>query len=480
MHVQFKPGGAPIPDDLKWMGVTLAHFDGTRWTNPHSLMRSYMRPASMDKLLDLRDPVSTLAYAGVRSLPVPRPEQAIEYRVRMEPIGTNTFFLLSVPQWVQSESRGYMVDPSGSIAYSDALRQIRIYQARSYLRAESQSLGGGIPESIQLYLQLPKLDPRVPALAQSITANAPSPRDKAAAIENHLRSKFGYTLEMDTAGRDPLAHFLFVRKRGHCEYFASSMAVMLRTLGIPSRIVNGFRGGEYNDVSGSYIVRAKDAHSWVEAYIPGHGWMSFDPTPASIVDPSDFWSRTALYIDAMREFWAEWVINYDTNHQTTLAVSTISRTRALFDKLRIAVRDKYDAMLESIRKRQDEALKDPKLIGGKLLLLLGSGLLLWNARRAWRWLVRIRIAARPASAPKQAASIWYERMLKLLRRRGIEKAPAQTSEELLRNLPSQLPIVKEKVTIFTEHYERARFGQSAPDAEKLPELYDEVEVALKR
>jgi hypothetical protein len=152
----------------------------------------------------------------------------------------------------------------------------------------------------------------------------------------------------------------------------------------------------------------------------------------------------------------------------------------LFDKLRMAIRDKYDAMLDSVRKTQSEALKDPKLIGGKLLLLLSSVLIVWNLRRAWRWLLRLRIAARPASAPKQAASIWYERMLKLLRRRGIERSPAQTSDDLLRNLPVQLPIVKEKVTIFTAHYERARFGESATDAEKLPELYEEVEAALKR
>jgi protein-glutamine gamma-glutamyltransferase len=480
MHVQFQPGGALLPGDLKWMGVTLAQFDGVRWSNPHALMRSYVRAASFDRQLDLRDPVATLAYSGLPSLPVPRPEQTLEYRVRMEPIGTNTFFVLSVPLFVQSDSRSYMVDPSGSIAYSDALRQIRVYQARSYLRPDSQASEGGIPESIQLYLQLPKLDPRVPALAQTITANAASPREKAAAIEQYLRTRFGYTLEMDTAGPDPLAYFLFARKRGHCEYFASSMAVMLRTLGIPSRIVNGFRGGEYNDISGSYIIRAKDAHSWVEAYIPGHGWMAFDPTPAAELGQKDIWSRTALYVDALRDFWAEWVINYDTNRQTTLTVNTISGVRILFDKLRIAIRDRYDAMLESIRKTQDDALKDPKLIGGKLLLLFVSVLVLWNLRRLWRWLLRIRIATHPSSAPKQAATIWYERMLKLLRRRGIERAASHTSDDLLRGLPTELPAVKEKVTLFAEHYERARFGRSAADAEKLPDLYEEVEEALKR
>ena len=79
-----------------------------------------------------------------------------------------------------------------------------------------------------------------------------------------------YTLQLSrTVPHDPLANFLFERKQGHCEYFASSMAVMLRTLGIPSRVVNGFRTGEFNDLTSQYVVRASNAHSWVEAYFPG-------------------------------------------------------------------------------------------------------------------------------------------------------------------------------------------------------------------
>ena len=84
---------------------------------------------------------------------------------------------------------------------------------------------------------------------------------------------------------DPLADFLFERRKGHCEYFASAMAVMLRTLGIPSRLVTGFQGGAYNPVSGWSVVRASDAHSWVEAWIDGRGWITFDPTPAGADSP---------------------------------------------------------------------------------------------------------------------------------------------------------------------------------------------------
>src|SRR6185312_9285340 len=98
--------------------------------------------------------------------------------------------------------------------------------------------------------------------------------DKAAAIQDYLKSNFSYSLQMASERpADPLAYFLFERKQGHCEYFASAMAILLRTVGIPTRVVNGFRTGEYNDLTGQYIIRGRDAHSWVEVYLPAYGWV---------------------------------------------------------------------------------------------------------------------------------------------------------------------------------------------------------------
>src|SRR5207248_11138218 len=134
---------------------------------------------------------------------------------------------------------------------------------------------------VQNYLQLPALEPRIAQLAEQITAASVNRYDKTAALEGYLRTKFGYTLQLSTTPQpDPLANFLFERKQGHCEYFASAMAVMLRTLRIPARVATGFRAGEFNDVSSQYLIRASDAHAWVEVYISGYGWVEFDTTPA--------------------------------------------------------------------------------------------------------------------------------------------------------------------------------------------------------
>ena len=127
---------------------------------------------------------------------------------------------------------------------------------------------------------------------------------------------------------DPLANFLFDRRKGHCEYFASAMAVMLRTVGIPSRVVTGFASGVYNPLTGWQVVRASDAHSWVEAWIAGRGWRTYDPTPA---DPSaiesPFMARTALFFDAAEQFWQDWVLSYDLERQSTLASRALQTSR---------------------------------------------------------------------------------------------------------------------------------------------------------
>src|SRR5205823_4276291 len=122
---------------------------------------------------------------------------------------------------------------------------------------------------------------RIPELARSLTAASLTDLERARAIERALRTGYGYTLELPaTEEADPLAHFLFSRRKGHCEYFASAMAVLLRSIGIPARLATGFQSGVYNSISDLWLIRTRDAHSWVEAWIPGRGWTTFDPTPA--------------------------------------------------------------------------------------------------------------------------------------------------------------------------------------------------------
>ncbi len=283
--------------DLKWRGVALSNFDGRTWSNSYE--QTQVRPAidGSYRLAPLLDPRGASAAAG-------RP---IRYRVLMEPIGTNVFFLAERPQRLAGNFRQVSMDAGGAVYDLDTERPINRYEAESQLAEidsdELRLAANTTPVGLDEYLKLPPLDIRISNLAQEIAAPAPSNYDKAVAVEQYLLTHFGYTLELPRSlPQDPLANFLFERKKGHCEYFASSMAVMLRSLRIPSRIVTGFRGGEFNDLTGQYVVRASDAHSWVESYFPGSGWISFDPTPAGNLPTRTGWSRMQLYMDAAASF----------------------------------------------------------------------------------------------------------------------------------------------------------------------------------
>jgi hypothetical protein len=323
------------------------------------------------------------------------------------------------------------------------------------------------------------MDPRVAQLAQTIANSATTNYDKAVAVDRYLQTHFGYTLQLPRATpRDPVANFLFERKQGHCEYFAASMAVMLRTLRIPSRVVNGFRTGEFNDLTSQYLVRASNAHAWVEVYFPGYGWVSFDPTPGSLAAPATGWGRVMLYVDAMASFWRDWVVSYDSNHQYTLGRRVARNGFVSYEHMRLWARRHYEQMLDAARRTQTNVTNSPgrwSIAGGLAIFILSIAANLGRMLRAFR--IR-RIAAQPERAPSVAATIWYRRMIQSLAKRGWRKSPTQTPKEFADSLTGSR--IHGPMTKFTENYERARFGNSPQDAGRLPELFEEVSTASRR
>ncbi len=483
MHIEIE-GDRGAYADLKWRGVALAVFNGKEWSNPgEQKMESLASNPRYDpevRLTGMGRYNLSRVQTNARNLPVDRSGlRPLVYKVLMEPIGTNVLFLAPVPISVQGRIMEIGVDDSGAVYNLDRNRMTESYTASSlWGQPGGERLrrpAGKVPNDItMIYLQLPgRVDRRVVELAQQITAGAGTEYEKASAIELYLRTRYGYSLQMATTPPpDPLAYFLFERKEGHCEYFASAMAVMLRTLGIPARIVNGFRGGEYNDLTGSYIVRGRDAHSWVEAYIPGYAWVGFDPTPADPKPVVGSMHRFLLYLDAAREFWREWVINYDFLHQRTLTITAMAHGRSVGDQARTWLRRHYQNLVARARRVHREAERSPRTWAMGALLAMMLCVLLANAARIWRAAHRHRVARNPVKAPEAAASIWYARMIRSLGRKGFSKKPAQTPREFVASI--QDPPLHDSVAAFTRHYERARFGKSADDAARLPELYEEI------
>lgn len=144
--------------------------------------------------------------------------------------------------------------------------------------------GVNYPAAIrQRYLQLPaELSPRVKTLAAEVTASAANPYDKATVLQSFLRQaiKYNEKIAAPPADKDPIDYVLFETQEGYCDYYATAMTVMARSLGIPARFVAGYSQGEYVEDVGVYRVRESNAHSWVEVFFPNYGWVTFEPTSA--------------------------------------------------------------------------------------------------------------------------------------------------------------------------------------------------------
>lgn len=474
MYVQYL-NTSPTDADLRWRGISLGLFDGRRWSNPWPDTEGLPRLSGRFDLASLYRSWDDPLVAADRRGSV----HILHYRVLMEPIGSPVFFLVPKPEALLGPYREVAADAGGAVYNNDRERAIDHYEALSVAEqpnpAALRSTGSQYPPGIQLrYLQLPAhLDARVEALAEQITAQAPTPYDKASALESYLRTRYSYTLQLPSAlPADPLADFLFQRKRGHCEFFASAMTVMLRTLGVPARLVNGFRGGEFNRLTRSYVVRARHAHAWVEAYFPGYGWITFDPTPADGDTAAGAWSRFLPYLDAGREFWRDWIINYDFSHQRMLTFAAATQGRLTTDRGRNWLGQHYTTLLAAVRQSHTRIQKSPLrwavgLLGGVAVVSL-----LLNSRRLLRAVVEWNLARHPERVPQSGAAVWYARLLVLLARRGWPRQPAQTATEFLATIDDA--DLRSAVADFTAHYQQARFGGSAGDAQQLPELFARI------
>jgi protein-glutamine gamma-glutamyltransferase len=174
------------------------------------------------------------------------------------------------------------------------------------------------------YLQLPQaISPRIEAALSSLMLSGKTDGEKIAALKAFFRAQeLTYTLDARLGATDPVEHFLFVSRRGYCEHFAASFALMLRMAGTPSRLVGGYYGGDYNAVGGYYLVTQDSAHLWVEALVDGREWVRLDPTSLSHNAGGAFgsgglnWRRGIL--DAVDYFWNRLVITYDLQQQLEL------------------------------------------------------------------------------------------------------------------------------------------------------------------
>ena len=275
-----------------------------------------------------------------------------------------------------------------------------------------------------------------------------------AAIEDHLHREFIYDLHSPSSGTpEPVDHFLFESKRGHCEFFSTAMALMLRTIGIPSRNVTGFVGGTWNRFGRYYAVREGDAHSWVEAYLDDPvrpTWRTFDPTPPGgaqpLEPPGGAYYYVRDFIEALSQRWDTYVVGYDLRKQVHI-FEELSR--------------RYDRMRSKAgvdRGPLDAVTRAPVVAMGVLALLGGAGYLVWRRRRG-SGAHAVRMAeARERLQRLDAAASLYRALETALQLQGISRAPSIPPLRHAEELKSRSHPLADEVLLLTQVYLETRFG----------------------
>lgn len=307
----------PLRMTIRLRGTAFDTYDGRAWS----------RSSSERRAVDL-------LYPNVVNIArIPRPKEDRRISFDLEPIDPPVLFLpprtvgveLRLPQTALPQD-GVVVSkgPEGEYRYaSPGTHGIR-YDV--YLAGDNEAIPQVLATQDRArYLAVPALPPRIGDLARAFAEGQTTPLGKAKAIEEHLRNDYRYDVTSPSGGKpQPLDHFLFETKRGHCEFFSTAMVMMLREVGIPARNVTGFVGGTYNRFGKYYAVREGDAHSWVEAYLddPQLGWVTFDPTPTSAARPLQDTGGALVYlrdfVEALSQRWNRYVVGYDLGTQVRL------------------------------------------------------------------------------------------------------------------------------------------------------------------
>jgi len=439
MRAHIDPSARRPGEPLLWRGVALDTFDGRSW----SLSQNDWSIVGRQTDGSFRVDPDAAPGPGL-----------VSQEITMLPLLSPVLFALPGVARIESDELSFVgVDTSGAVHLTMPPLKRFTYRAWSAPASARTTGEASEPDGAARYLTLPRVDPRLADLARRIlsaqkTGDAPRPLDKARAIESYLRSHYAYTLDVDDAGvADPLSHFLLEGHPGHCEYFATSMAVLLRYLEVPSRVVNGFSSGEWSRFSRAWVVRQSDAHSWVEAWIPGSGWMTFDPTPAAADAGSPVGLVAGLRdrIERLELMWDTWIIGLDLLDQRSAVAVVVDGLRAAGDRLErtAAAAARTARGLAGLGWREGLAA----LAAAVIAVLFG--------RAAWRRLG----AFDRRSGRRRATDAMLRRIEARWAARGVRRSAWQTPMEVARQVEALHPAEADAVSRDVRDYYHARYGR---------------------
>ena len=469
MRVQLPDQPAVGKDRLYLRGVAYDRYNGRSWNNSATHQRTLTATSYGTFLVRPNDPPT----ASSRSEPV-------RQDFLLEALDTSVLFAVPFAEQLSGEFLGVQADAMGALhlafPISSRIRYSVTSQARSVSLEEQVALALDYPESVRLrYLQLPERSEKVSDLAQRIARQAVTPYGQAVAIQRHLLENYRYSLDVETATLShPLEEFLFTRKTGYCEHYATAMVNMLRTVGIPARLVTGFLATEWNEYGSYFTVRQRDAHAWVEVYFPRSGWVTMDPTPAvgSSMAPSR-WDALQQLGESFRLQWDRLFVRYSVRDQMAVVQGVREGSDALRDWAAVWVSALTTPLVMAVGRlvQVTRAIKPGFIELSIGLVAIGLIFLLMRARhRLGLWAT----THLPISRRQLAIVRLYGRMVQTVSKHGVTKSPATTPHEFVKQVEHEWTIASPLVAGITALYYRGRFSKTPLTAEDLAQAAEQV------
>lgn len=418
-RVQFD-GEIPDSRDLYWRGLVMTRFNGRTWTGSEPRVGTPIE----DQVEFRGDPVS--------------------YEVTLEPTRQQWIFALDMPRELSLE-RAFM-GPQQQLVHITPIEQRVAYKVVSY----TDYLVQAGPQAIhqKRYTSIPDTgNQRSTELARQMRVDAGS--DTAyinAVLAKFHEEEYFYTLQPPALGSNPVDRFLFDTRQGFCEHYASAFAFMMRSAGIPSRVVLGYQGGEVNPIGGHLIVRQSDAHAWTEVWLERYGWYRVDPTAAvaperieygvqaallngigetwGFTAPPQFLQNLTMTWDALNAKWNEWILGYGSDTQNSF-MKWLGMDDPNWRKMLLT------------------------LVGSVVaLILIISGFMMLRYR----------------PPPRDYASILYDKFVK---KTGLQRHVGETAEEFAHRASVDGTLPVDNVTTITSAYLNARYGVDDDESVKI-------------
>ncbi|MBS0152197.1 MAG: DUF3488 domain-containing protein [Nitrospira sp.] len=457
-------------------GVSFDRYDGKVWTNQLSYRRSLIEESP-----------GTFTFRGKRAFSRAQLGEAIQQKILLEPLDTPVLFAAPFIESVMGMFPSLFFDATGAVylPFPSSSRIEYTVVSRSNVLV-SEDLGSEselYPESVvRQYLQLPFQPDRIKTLAAEVTQRQHNPYEKATAIQAYLTRNYRYSLDAPLAEQQqPLEEFLFARKTGYCEHYATAMVIMLRTVGVPARLVTGFMATEWNEYGNYYVVRQQDAHAWVEVYLPHSGWIRMDPTPTedNPAAGGPVWKVLGPIVDNIKLQWNRLFVQYSAADQLAVVRELKAESMSVRNKALDSMTVLFSAFMTLLSEIVSHDVSRIRIgLLGELLGFAGISLaiLFWLRRRR----------------PWTAWNLWkndrndelvivqcYRTMRNYLIKKGLSSSTAIAPLELVEITRSRWRDAHFSVASITELYCRTRFGHIPLTYEDLKRAEDELHHLLE-